>query len=367
MLSAFLAIAIIAITACVFGTPDSITYLATPLAERGQSPAQLIQSIGLGFIAFFTLLLTYRRTEAMNRQSQAALEQINLNKNQLESAQEKEAREEYRHALDMITETGGGELKTIAGMQLLEEIVRSDPDRYYTDAELLLLSIIRKATHQEYKAITTKISDNEGVIDLDKPWQATEQASLEVKQALDCYSNLRKFNAPEDRKKSGLIGVVISGLNFNGEDFRDLEVHAVLEDCQFKSCKMTGIDFGNCTFRNCTFIGCDLTDASFLGASFGGCRIQDCIVDNATFNLNGDWIFTQNRHLTDHAPTIHSPVKFRYKKEYDAAVAACDANLENAMKADPADPKIAGLKEELEQTKTALFALCEVDGHQKSS
>ncbi|MEJ8474476.1 pentapeptide repeat-containing protein [Roseibium algae] len=368
-LAAIAAIILIGVIPSLFGSTEHLAYLATPLAEGGQTPFQMIQAFVIAAGAALTLWLAYKRTEAINsqaktaqKQAEVAEQQMVLNQRNLERADSIHLQDKYQKALEMIANQDGGALSTIGGIRLLEEVVKAAPADFYGNAQHILLRIAYTLTKDECSQVKMAVtSQKTGEVVNEASWPEVSVSRADFLDAIDTFVRLRDFAPDPNNDAHCLFGIAIKTALFKGDNFSQMEIDGVFEKCTFTGCDMTGMRFKKSLFKNCKFKDCDMRGAELSGHSFGTCSLIDCRVDDATIDIDGYWTIQNNGHAPD-APPKSFPYQTRpYQSHIDEELALLQTKFAQAQERGFKEGEEAELSIQFKFRKEQVPALRVVD------
>lgn len=331
LLLALIAVGILAVFAFGF---QNLTELGTPVSERGQTPFQIISSIGLALIAIVTLALTFWRTSVADKQASGTLEQIKLTREQHKSARQEQMEAHFREAIEMMSREGSTDLSRISGIRILSSLCDEDPELMYPRVINTLVDYISLNTREladKYSAQLLEIRTRNDSSRFSAPdWPDMPETTLDINEALNVILELR--SSPERRNietdrgmEIAFRSVCVRNLFFEGED-------------------LSGMVFGFGLFENCRFVDCDLTGSTLSNLQGKAALMRNCKVDNANIVLEKDWTIENNHHAHETPPEMFSPDYQAYRSELEESVAEYLKRAEQET-----DPKEANIWLQLAQ------------------
>lgn len=311
--------------------PSTLLLVATPLVEDGPSLFQMFQAIALSGAAVATLWLTFRRTEAINRQAEnaqhqadAALKQIEINQQQLLKTGEKELQETFVIALRLLTGEKNNAMSRLASFNMLEDLAKEDTEAFYSKTKSVLMNFVISETTEIISS--GNFEENASFVEIIRSIPRTK---FDVYIALTTINRIQSIENNE--KKSALIlsNTIFSKFQFAGADLENVRFNqSCFNSVTFNNCNLSGASMERGRYVGCSFIDCDLSDAVLTG-QFDGCKMIGCRVDRCTLPDGDGWTFERNKHTADSPPKVYPEVWPLYQEHIDAG--------RNAPKPSPLD------------------------------
>lgn len=293
------------------------SFWGAPVTTAGLTPFQMLQGLLIGLAGIVTLAMAYWRSETAHKQATAALNQIELNQEQIDQVARSRTSDQYQKALEMLAGQGSKELGRSSGVRMLQELVETNPDEFYQKVIHILMTFVTIQTHPAGREFGRALADHRNENLPGEPeWRNLDEMGQDVHNALDALFQLRTTEWARLHEEE----------HPNSIFFHEI----ALCNHTFERLNLSGISIEGGVIQKCKFIDCDLTGSLLLDLHGKDCELINCRVDGAEICLKGGWKIERNNHTEERPPISFQPNYHGYQDEIDEERQQLEEQFQNA-------------------------------------